>query len=94
MRSEAIPLYCTICKEPIPESRLLLKATTCSKEHARQAKNARRRRRDEDKCRYCNRPSSQEERTLFAAWRRTIDPPKKRGPKPKSTEARVTSSEE
>jgi hypothetical protein len=63
---------------------------TCSDEHANDLKNARRRLRDLGRCRFCNRPSTPEERASYAAWRKTL-PESKRGPKPKSEEHKAAS---
>lgn len=62
--------FCVICGTSIPEERIRRKAVTCSKQHAIDFKNAKRRLRDADRCRLCKRPSTSTERALFDAWRR------------------------
>lgn len=72
-RTEPLPparFFCVTCGEQIPEERVLRKAVTCSKEHAKDFKNMKRRLRDTDRCRLCNRPSSAQERAEFAQWRK------------------------
>jgi len=73
--------YCVICGEAIAPSRVTRKAVTCSDQHARDLKNARRKLRDLTRCRLCNRPSTPEERAQFTAWRKSLNV--KRGRKPK-----------
>jgi predicted nucleic acid-binding Zn ribbon protein len=70
MKEETI--YCVICKKPVPEDRVMLKAVTCSTAHTTQLANLRRRKRDTKKCRYCQQPSTLEERKLFKLWRDSI----------------------
>lgn len=80
--------FCVICGNEIPQERLLHKAVTCSKAHANALKNERRRLRDLVRCRFCNRPSTPEERAQFAAWRKTLPQLKKGRPfkvKPETT---------
>jgi predicted nucleic acid-binding Zn ribbon protein len=67
-----ITIYCAVCKKPIPEERLLLKAVTCSPQHTQVLANVRRRKRDSKNCRFCHAPSTLAERKLFKQWRDTI----------------------
>lgn len=62
-------LRCIVCGHLIPEDRVLREAVTCTRECAAQLRNIRRRKRDLKKCRYCNQPSTPEERRLYAKWR-------------------------
>lgn len=62
-------LFCTICTEPISDDRILKSAATCSPRCSKQLKNIRRRKRDLKKCRYCNQPSTPEERRDYNQWR-------------------------
>jgi hypothetical protein len=62
-------IFCVICKKPVPEERVMLKAVTCSTAHTTQLANLRRRKRDAKKCRYCQQPSTLEERKEFKLWR-------------------------
>ena len=62
--------HCVVCGEPIPNSRVIRKAVTCCEEHATVLKNARRRVRDNSKCRLCNRPATPEEIASWRRWRR------------------------
>jgi predicted nucleic acid-binding Zn ribbon protein len=83
--------FCVVCGESIPPDRLLKKSVTCSQAHGNILKNERRRRRDQERCRYCNRPSTPEERADFAAWRKTQPQAKKGRPfkvKPEETLAK------
>lgn len=61
--------YCVTCQAEIPQERVLQKAVTCCKEHANDFKNLKRRLRDTDRCRLCNRPSTATERAEFTKWR-------------------------
>ncbi len=72
--------HCVVCAEAIPPARVLKKSVTCSNAHGNILKNERRRRRDMERCRYCNRPSTPEERAEFAAWRKTQPQAKKGRP--------------
>jgi len=62
--------FCVVCTKQITTERVIKKAVTCSQACAREHKNMKRRLRDTDRCRLCNRPSSAEERAEFARWRR------------------------
>lgn len=80
-------LFCIVCKGEIPPDRILKKASTCSNEHSKILRSERRKSRDHVKCRYCNMPSTPEERQLFKQWQATQTTQKKRGRKPKPKEA-------
>lgn len=75
-------LFCCICKSPVAEDRILRQAVTCSKDCANTLKNIRRRKRDQKKCRYCNAPSTPDERKLFKQWIATLGNRPKRGRPP------------
>jgi predicted nucleic acid-binding Zn ribbon protein len=62
--------FCVVCRNEIPADRVLLKAVTCSKDCAREHKNMKRRLRDTERCRFCNRPSTPAERAQFVQWRK------------------------
>jgi hypothetical protein len=62
--------FCVVCQAEVPPDRVIKKAVTCSKQHALDFKNMKRRMRDTDRCRLCNRPSSAEERAEFTQWRK------------------------
>ena len=61
--------HCVMCGKDIPAERKW-DAVTCSPECTKARKNYGRSRRDQNFCRYCNRPSTPEERTLFAMWKK------------------------
>lgn len=77
--------FCVVCAKPIPAERVIRKAVTCSALHAKILKLERRRLRDLNRCRACNRPSTPEERADFVAWRKARG--SKPGPKPKAKPA-------
>ena len=58
--------FCVMCKKPIPIERKW-DAVTCSKECSKLRKDYGRSRRDQEFCRYCNKPSTPEQRVLFSA---------------------------
>jgi predicted nucleic acid-binding Zn ribbon protein len=62
-------MRCVVCATPIPSTRKW-DAITCSKECTAARKNYGRSRKDQTECRYCQRPSTPEERTRYLAWRR------------------------
>ena len=62
-------VFCAICKELVADERVMQGSVTCSKQCANDLKNLRRRRRDLKKCRYCNAPSTPEERANYLRWR-------------------------
>lgn len=64
-------LYCIVCGKEMPFERTRNGGSTCSKEHSQILNAEKRRVRDATNCRTCNRPSTPEERALYAAWRRT-----------------------
>lgn len=73
--------HCVICAATISPDRIIRKAVTCSEAHAKILKLERRRLRDMNRCRFCNRPSTPAERAEFIAWRKSLGI--KPGPKPK-----------
>ena len=87
MVHEPIKLYCVVCQTELTEDRILRKAVTCSKAHATELKNARRRRRDNHLCRLCYQPSTEEERRLFKQWRKETQGLRERGRPRKKKEA-------
>jgi hypothetical protein len=68
-RSDLQPMRCVVCTTPIPADRKA-DAITCSKECTKARSDFRRSLQDQVECRYCQRPSSPEERTRYMAWRR------------------------
>lgn len=75
-------LRCTVCTSVIPPERILREAVTCSKQCANQLRNIRRRTHGLKKCKYCNQPSTPEERKLFAQWRESVDGKKRKPGRP------------
>lgn len=87
MKKRRDVLYCCVCKtNEISPERINHGAVTCSKECAQKLRGIRRRLADRVKCRYCNAPSTPEERKLFRKWREEQGLKRKRGrpanPKP------------
>ena len=78
-------LFCLVCRGEIPPDRLRHNApVTCG--NAACAKELRKRRTailELNKCRFCGKPSSPEERREFNAWRKARGDKKKRGRRPK-----------
>lgn len=73
-------LYCCVCKtNEISPERINHGAVTCSKECAQKLRGIRRRLADRIKCRYCNAPSTPEERKAFRKWREEQGLNRKRG---------------
>jgi len=72
---KGIERFCIMCKKTIPEDRKK-DAVTCSKECSTARKNYLRSRQDATQCRYCNKPSTPEERARFHKWRKTEMGPK------------------
>jgi hypothetical protein len=61
--------HCVMCGNEIPTERKW-DAVTCSPECTKARRNYGRSRKDQAECRYCNRPSTPEERALFGMWRK------------------------
>ena len=61
--------HCVMCSKAIPADRRW-DAITCSPECSKARKDYGRSRQDQIECRYCQRPSTPEERTRYMAWRR------------------------
>jgi predicted nucleic acid-binding Zn ribbon protein len=61
--------WCVMCQKPIPADRKW-DAVTCGKECSKKRKDYGRSRKDQTTCRYCNKPSTPEDRVLFGAWRK------------------------
>jgi hypothetical protein len=64
-----IILHCMVCQNIIPTNRVA-KAVTCSPECAKARRDFIRSRLDHHKCRYCQRPSTPEERARYQQWSR------------------------
>lgn len=64
-----IAMHCVVCQEPIPADRKW-DSITCSPECSKFRKDYGRSRKDQSHCRYCNRPSTPEERIRYATWRK------------------------
>ena len=62
-------LSCVMCKKDIPGDRPR-SSVTCSKECSIARKNFHRSREDKRACRYCQKPSTPEERLRYQRWRR------------------------
>jgi hypothetical protein len=60
-----------MCKNLIPPERKS-DAITCSKECTKKRKDFLRSKQDAKECRYCNKPSTPEDRVLFSAWKRAM----------------------
>lgn len=65
----AVQRFCVMCTNVIPAERPW-NAVTCSKECSKRRVDYRRSREDALQCRYCNRPSTPEERQRYQLWRR------------------------
>ena len=61
--------YCIVCQNQIPDERKS-DAVTCSPFCSKLRKDWQRARVDSVSCRYCQRPSTPEERERYMAWRR------------------------
>lgn len=78
MRSDfARVVHCVICGDVLTEERLKKRAITCSPEHSKDRANQLRRMLDAKRCRYCQRPATQEEQARFRRWRawEKLNPP-------------------
>jgi tRNA(Ile)-lysidine synthase TilS/MesJ len=64
-----VPRFCVMCQTPIPPERKA-DSVTCSKDCSVKRKNYFRSRIDQKECRYCQRPSTPEERARYLRWRR------------------------
>jgi predicted nucleic acid-binding Zn ribbon protein len=84
--SETMHTFCVIDQKVIPEEREKRRAVTCSDECRTELIARRRKRKDDKFCRQCGRPSTPEERLLFARWRRATFPAAKKG-RPRLTPA-------
>jgi hypothetical protein len=60
-----------MCKNPLAADRKK-DAVTCSKECSTARKNYLRSRQDATQCRYCNKPSTPEDRVLFSAYKKWL----------------------
>jgi len=63
--------FCVMCKNTIPPERKS-DAITCSKECTKKRKDFLRSKQDAKECRYCNKPSTPEERVLFGMWKKAM----------------------
>lgn len=83
-------LFCIVCGGEMPFERTARGGSTCSKEHADILNAEKRRIRDSTHCRACSRPSTPEERQLYAAWRRSMQGETRGRPKKPVLEADTT----
>lgn len=65
---KGIKRYCIMCTEEIPTERRS-DSVTCSVGCSRERERFTRSRIDQTKCRYCNHPSTPEERQRYSRWR-------------------------
>jgi|GEM_PF-3224858 len=65
-----VVLHCLICTTPVPPERLRFKAITCCEECATLRKNMIRAKHDGSACRYCRKPSTNEQRAAFQRFRK------------------------
>ena len=63
--------FCLMCRNPIPHERKS-DAITCSKECTKKRRDFLRSKTDAVECRYCNKPSTPEDRTLFSMWKKAM----------------------
>lgn len=63
--------YCVMCTNLIPVERKS-DAITCSKECTKKRRDFLRSKIDATQCRYCNKPSTPEERVLFSMWKKAM----------------------
>jgi hypothetical protein len=63
--------FCIMCTNEIPADRKK-DAVTCSKDCSAARANYLRSRRDATECRYCNKPSTPEERVLFSSYKKWL----------------------
>jgi hypothetical protein len=61
--------HCVMCAALIPAERKS-DAITCSPECTKKRRDFLRSKLDQTQCRYCNKPSSPEDRVLFGMWRK------------------------
>jgi hypothetical protein len=88
-----MPTYCVIDRVEISEDRERRRAVTCSDE-CKKKLNAQRRHIHEGKmCVFCKKPSTPEERVLYARWRRETFPQAKKGRPSKSANATSIATE-
>ena len=66
--------HCVMCGDPIPADRPKM-AITCSDACRNDRKNYRRSRQDQRACRYCQHPSTPEQRLAYQRWRRKPQDP-------------------
>lgn len=86
-------LHCTVCTTVIPAERIVRESVTCSAGCANELRNIRRRQRDLKKCRFCNQPSTPEERKLFKQWIESQGKLRKPGRPKGSTKAKIASAQ-
>lgn len=60
---------CVLCPTPIPPERLKFRAVTCSEEHGKQWSRFKRRKSDNNACRFCHKPSTPNARKAFSRFR-------------------------
>lgn len=81
--------FCILCKAPIPLERLVRRAVTCTKDHARLLRRLRDKLSNSQGCTHCRRPCTPEDRAAWAAFRKTLPDyspkPKGRPVKPAQT---------
>lgn len=64
--------HCLMCPNEIPEDRRRLNAFTCSNECRQRWNLEKRRPKDAVMCRFCKKPSTMEDRKLYARFRRIL----------------------
>ena len=72
-----VPVWCVVCKEPVPDDRKRRRSTTCSKLCAGRRNAYLRARTDAKKCRFCGQPCTPEEKESFRSWRKWMREQKK-----------------
>lgn len=67
---DEVPMFCVMCSTEVPLERKRKRSVTCSDDCSKKRGNYLRERKELRKCKYCNQPSTPEERDDFRAWRR------------------------
>lgn len=66
----ALPVFCVVCREPVPINRARRRSNTCTPEHKALREQSLRVYQDLRECRYCQRPSTLAQREAFKSWSR------------------------
>jgi hypothetical protein len=72
MSLDNIDVFCVVCGTVVPDDRKRRRSITCRDLCAKQRNAYLRAKAESRKCKYCNQPSTPEERRLFKQWYKSL----------------------